>query len=212
MTRSWWQRIGYIVLRSFARLAGITVFQLRCLGRQHVPPEGGVLVCSNHQSYLDPVVVGMCFQRRLNYLARKTLFRFTLFRWLIEYLDAIPIDRDGMGVGGLKETLRRLKRGEMVLIFPEGTRTKDGQVGPLHPGFCAVARRGSVHVLPVGFDGAYQAWPRHARWPRRTRIAVVIGQPLSPEQIAKLDDEGLVAELHRRIVDCHQRAREMKKE
>ena len=92
---------------------------------------------SNHQSHLDPVLVGLASDQRLNYLARDTLFGFAPFRWLINSLDAIPIDREGLGLGGLKETLKRLKRGESVLMFPEGTRTRDGEVGRLRPGFCA---------------------------------------------------------------------------
>ena len=122
-------------------MLAVVVFRIRCFGREHVPPSGGGLVMSNHQSNMDPVLVGLATNRRLNYLARETLFAFAPFRWLIKSLDAIAIDREGLGLAGLKETLRRLKRGELVLIFPEGTRTRDGEIAPLKSGFCAVARR-----------------------------------------------------------------------
>jgi 1-acyl-sn-glycerol-3-phosphate acyltransferase len=172
-----------------------------------MPTEGAVLVSSNHQSYFDPVIVGLTFNRRLNYLARQTLFRFTLFRWLIDFLDAIPLDRDGLGVSGLKECLRRLRRGEIVLIFPEGTRTRDGNVSPLQPGFIMLARRGTVSLLPVGIDGAFDAWPRTAIVPRLTKIHVAVGNPITPAEIARLDDAQLLAELEQRIRDCHHQAR-----
>ena len=155
----------------------------------------------------DPVIVGVCFNGRLNYLARKTLFRIPGLKWLIKYLDAIPIDREGMGLEGIKETLRRLKRGERVLIFPEGTRTQDGQVGPLKPGFCALARRGRTTLLPIACDGAYDAWPRTAPLPRPTTIAVTIGPPLSAAEISQLSDDQLIAELHRRLIVCFDDAR-----
>ena len=135
------QRVAYILLREVARLTGIVLFGLRCLGRNSIPQSGGVLVCANHQSVLDPVLVGLACNRRMNYLARRTLFKKRAFGWFIRFLDAIPIDREGGGLEGLKETLRRLKRGEMVLIFPEGTRTHDGEVLPLKTGFYAVAKR-----------------------------------------------------------------------
>src|SRR6185369_4246968 len=95
-------------------------------------------------------------------------------------LDAIPIDRDGLGLAGLKETLKRLKRGEMVLIFPEGTRTPDGQVAPLKPGFCAIARRANVPLVPVAIDGAFDAWPRFSPVPRPATIHVEFGPPIEP--------------------------------
>lgn len=206
--RSLAKRLGYDTFRVVSRLIGVVLFQFRAFGREHMPLTGPVLVCSNHQSFFDPVIVGLTFDRRLNYLARKTLFRFPPFRWLIEFLDAIPLDRDGLGVAGLKECLRRIKQGEMVLIFPEGTRTRDGSVGPIQPGFVMLARRGNVSVLPVGMDGAYDSWPRTALLPRPTRIRVVVGKPLTASDIAALDDHKLLAEVERRIRECHATARE----
>lgn len=201
------QRFGYAAVRVFARLAGVIVFRVRCKGRANIPASGPLLVCSNHQSFLDPVLVGLAFDRRLNYLARQSLFRFAPFRLLIQFLDAIPLDRDGLGLAGLRESMRRIKRGEGVLIFPEGTRTADGSVLPLQPGFCALARRGNVTVLPVGFDGAFDAWPRTAKLPRATTIHICIGEPLSANEIQALDDKSLVGEVERRIRECHQQAR-----
>ena len=112
----------------------------------------------------------------------------------------------GLGLSGLKETLRRLRQGEFVLIFPEGTRTGDGSVLPLKPGFCAVARRGRVPLIPVGVAGAFEAWPRKAKLPRPAPIRIVIGQPITPEEFEAWTDDQLVAELEQRIRDCHSRA------
>jgi 1-acyl-sn-glycerol-3-phosphate acyltransferase len=208
--RSLPKRIWYDVLRVVCRLAAILFFRIRCRERKFVPLSGGGLVMSNHQSHLDPVLVGLATDRRLNYLARDTLFKFAPFRWLINSLDAIPLDREGLGLGGLKETLKRLKRGELVLIFPEGTRTRDGEVGTLKPGFCALARRAGVPLLPVGIDGAFDSWPRSQLLPAPAVIHIQFGEPLAPEDIAKLDDRALVAEMDRRIRDCHARAREFR--
>lgn len=206
------QVVIYDTLRVLARSIMPALMRLRAEGRSNYPKTGGALICSNHQSHFDPIIVGLTCNRRMNYVARKTLFGFFLFRWLIEFLDAIPIERDGIGIGGLKETLKRLKRGEVVLIFPEGTRSKDGEMGRLRPGFCALARRSKVPLVPVGFDGGYDAWPRTRLLPGWSRIHVVVGPPIEPEDFKRMDDDQLMAELERRIRVCFDRARRMSRD
>lgn len=208
--RTFVQHIGYRAIRFLSRLVGVLLFRLRVEGGEHHLSHGAGLVCANHQSYFDPVLVGLSCNRRMNYLARETLFRVPFLKQLIHFLDAIPIDRDGSGLAGLKETLRRLKADELVLIFPEGTRSPDGEVQQLKPGFCAVARRSRAPLVPVGLDGAYQAWPRTAKFPTFSPISVVIGPPLLPEEVAQLADEELVAEMEKRIRACHTRARQLR--
>lgn len=139
----------------------------------------------------------------MNYLARHTLFGFAPFRWLIRSLDAIPIDRDGIGLSGIKESLRRLKRGEMVLVFPEGTRTADGDIQPFRPGFTALAVRSGASILPVAIEGAYQAWPRRQRFPHPGRIFVHYGLPVLPNRVKSLAERDLLAEVEDRVRACH---------
>ena len=210
MPRSFAQPFVYSLLRIFARLFGVTCYALRCEGRENWPASGGGLVCSNHQSFLDPPLVGMTCPRQMNYLARESLFEIPVLREVITFLDAIPIDREGSGLSGLKETLKRLRAGELVLIFPEGTRTSDGEMLALKPGFCAVARRSRVPLIPVGMDGAYQAWPRTSLLPSLGRLAVVIGRSITPTEIETMSDEALVAELDQRMRACHLEARRIR--
>ncbi len=205
-SRSWLKRWTYDVTRISARLAGVLFFRIRCEGRYHVPTKGGALVCANHQSFLDPVLVGLACDRRLNYLARRTLFEHRFLAWLMTWYDAIPLERDGLGLSGMKETLRRLKREEMVLLFPEGTRTTDGAIGELKPGFCALARRSRVPLLPVTLSGAFSAWPRSQRLPRPAPIWIQFGPAISVEEVAALDDEQLIARLQNAWRDCLSRS------
>lgn len=206
--RSLAKQLWYKYLHVTCRLTFTGLFHFRCTGRENEPAAGGALVLSNHQSMFDPVLVGATLERRLNYMARETLFAFAPFRWLIQSLDAIPIDREGLGLSGLKETLRRVKRGEMVLIFPEGTRSPDGEVAALKPGFSALARRAKVPLLPIGIDGAYQAWPRDHAFPGLSTIHVHVGEPIPAEEAATADERELVAEVERRIRACHAIARQ----
>ncbi|MCE9526024.1 MAG: 1-acyl-sn-glycerol-3-phosphate acyltransferase [Planctomycetales bacterium] len=210
MDRSPAQPCVYSLLRTFSRLLGVTFYRLRCEGREHWPETGGGLVCSNHQSFFDPNLIGMTCPRQMNYLARDTLFKIPVLREVMTFLDAIPIDREGSGLSGLKETMKRLRAGELVLIFPEGTRTHDGDLRPLKPGFCSLARRSRVPLIPVGMDGAYQAWPRTSLFPLPGKLAVVIGHPISAEEIAEMSDEVLIAELESRMRACHLEAQRIR--
>lgn len=210
--RSWTQVIVYDYLRILARSLCPMLMAFRAIGRTNYPRSGGALICSNHQSHFDPIIVGLTCDRRMNYVARKSLFGFLPFRLLIEFLDAIPIEREGIGIGGLKETLRRLKRGEMVLIFPEGTRTKNGDMGHLRPGFCTLARRSKVPIVPVGFNGGYDAWPRSQPLPGWSRMCVCIGKPIDPQDFEQMDDDQLLAEVERRMRDCFHHARRITSE
>ncbi len=200
--RSLLSRAWYELLKRGLQLLGIVVYRVRYSGRENIPAAGGVLVVSNHQSHLDPPLVGIGCARHLNYLARDTLFRFAPFGWLIHSVGAIPIDREGVGLSGIKESLRRLKRGEMVLVFPEGTRTRDGRISPFRPGFTALAVRSGASILPVAIDGAFQAWPRWRPFPGRGRIRVHFGKPMTPDEIAALDERDLLAKVERRVRDC----------
>ena len=205
--RSLVRRWTYTWTRVAAWLVGVVFFGVRCHGRENWPTEGSGLVCANHQSFFDPVLIGSACDRRLNYLARVTLFRFTPLSWLMSWYDAIPIQREGIGIGGLKEALRRLRRGEMVLIFPEGTRTHDGRPQPLQKGFCAVARRAQAPLVPVGIDGAFDAWPREQNWPRPASIHMSVGPVIPADRVSQLTDEELTAELGDRIQGCWEAAR-----
>jgi 1-acyl-sn-glycerol-3-phosphate acyltransferase len=203
--RSLASRLWYETLRWPLWAAATFGYGVRYTGRRNIPESGGVLVVSNHQSHFDPPLIGLGCPRRMNYVARDSLFAFAPFRWLIKSLDAIPLERDGIGLSGIKESLRRLRRGEMVLIFPEGTRTHDGRVGEFKPGFTTLAARSGASILPAAIEGAFQAWPRRNTFPRLGRIRVHYGTPLGPEEIAGREERELVEEVRRRVVECHER-------
>lgn len=202
LRRSRFKRFFYGMVRTAARIAGVCTFSLRCLDRHRMDVEGGALVLCTHQSTLDPVLVGLSYNGRLNYLARRTLFKNRLFSWLITTLDAIEVDRDRSGLSGLKETLKRLKRGEKVLIFPEGTRSSDGKLQPLKRGFISVARRSSVPLIPIAVDGAFQSLQRGAKLPRQYPLHLAVGQVMSAQEVSQLSDEELLAALEKRFRDC----------
>lgn len=200
------QFIFYRSVRNVSAIVGVLVFGLRCVGREHTHVPGGALVLSTHQSHFDPVLIGVTFNERLNYLAKRSLFKSRLFGGLISLLNAIELDRDRSGLAGLKETLKRLKRGEKVLIFPEGTRSADGHIARLKPGFLSVARRSKVPLIPIAITGAYEALPRGSSLPLRYPLRVAVGQAITAEQVAALDDDAVLALISARLHECHQQA------
>ena len=206
--RSWLQERTYDLSRIAVRVVGWLLFRFRFDGGDRFPSCGGAIVCANHQSFLDPPLVGATCDRRMNYLARENLFDTRFFGGLIRWYDAIPVKHDGLGIGGLRETLKRLKRGELVLLFPEGTRTNNGEVGEIKSGFCVLARRANVPIVPVGMDGAYDVWPRDKKLPGWGRICIKVGEPISVDLVARLSDAELVALLDERLRDCHQASRQ----
>lgn len=202
MTQPLYARLAYSLTRQWCRLIGAAFFSFRVSGREHWPATGGALVCANHQSYLDPIIIGAACDRPLSYMARASLFRMPLFGGLIRTYNGFPVQREGIGIGGLKEMLRRLKRGEMVVIFPEGTRTTDGEMRPLQPGFISVARRSGQPLVPVAVAGAFTVWPRTSRFPRPQPIAVHVGEPLSAACLVGLSDELVLEEVDQRLRSC----------
>jgi 1-acyl-sn-glycerol-3-phosphate acyltransferase len=207
MQRSLASRLWYAFIRAICWSIAFLFFRPRVFHRERFPRTGGFLLLANHQSYLDPPLVGMIVPRQINYLARETLFKNKLFAWLIRSLDAIPIDREGLGISGLKETLRRLKRGEVVLLFPEGTRSPDGEMQPLKPGFSALVDRADVPIVPVGLDGPHEAYPRGAKFPRPAKIAMVVGEPIPASTAREMDDRDLVALVAQKLGELHAEAR-----
>jgi 1-acyl-sn-glycerol-3-phosphate acyltransferase len=201
--RSLLNRFWYEFLRLIVKNIAVSVFHVRYSGVKNIPSQGGVLVVSNHQSHFDPPLIGLGSSRRLNYLARDTLFRYAPFRWLIKSLDAIPIDREGIGLAGIKQSLKRLKQGEIVLIFPEGTRTPDGQIKTFRPGFTSLAVRSRAAILPAAIEGAYQCWPKSRLFPRPGKIYVCYGQPILPREYEDMDERDLLVLVEKRIRQCH---------
>lgn len=173
-------------------------------GKANVPLSGPVLLVSNHQSNLDPVLVGLACPRRLKYLARQGLF-FWPFSWWIQALGAVPIDRERGALGGIRTTLKLLKDGEAVLVFPEGSRTPDGRLHELLPGFCLLARRSGATIVPIAIDGAFEALPRGSGLPRPHRITLVFGRPITQSEYAGFLDEQLATVVTQRIREALQK-------
>ncbi|MCL2623444.1 MAG: 1-acyl-sn-glycerol-3-phosphate acyltransferase [Planctomycetaceae bacterium] len=193
------------------------VFRLRTFGVEHTEVKGGALILSNHQSYLDPPAIGARIKGKINYLAQKGLFKFKPFARLIASLDAIPLEKDGIGFEGIKETLKRLKNGERVLIFPEGERTREpnGEMMPFHKTVVTLALRSKVPIIPAAIAGAFETWPRGRLLPnpvpdRKSALRVIFGEPIPYEQAAAMTDDELNGYVERRVRELYEEIKDMR--
>jgi len=169
----------YALLKPIAVVLMRWRFHLTSVGRHHVPAQGPVLLVANHQSVLDPPLVGGAVDRHLSFLAKAELFSIPLFGRLIRALNARPVRREGADAAALREALRTLAEGRALLIFPEGTRGTEGELRPAKAGAGMLAVLSGAAVVPVYITGSGSAWPRGRRWPRRSAVAVTFGPPLS---------------------------------
>jgi 1-acyl-sn-glycerol-3-phosphate acyltransferase len=175
--RTWWWTVLCVV-----RVVGAALWGLRTAGQARVPSRGGVILAANHQSYLDPPFVAACLPRETSFMARRSLFEIPLLGRIIVACNAFPIDRNTGDVRGVKNAIDRLRSGSALILFPEGTRSRDGRIGPLKGGIRMIAERAGVPVVPVLVDGAYQVWPKGRAFPRlRGRVSITFGDALPLE-------------------------------
>lgn len=167
-------RWGHRLTNLFCKAMG----QLEVQGVHHIPTEGGVLLVSNHVSFLDPVIVGSAANREIHFMARSTAFDIPGLGKLISTYNAYPVNRGAPDLGALRKTISLLKAGNVVLMFPEGTRSVDGTLGKARDGACFIADRAGVPTIPVFHSGAEQMLPRNSRRLRRAQLKVTFGEPL----------------------------------
>ncbi|WP_010584483.1 lysophospholipid acyltransferase family protein [Schlesneria paludicola] len=187
----------------------------RAAGYQPIEGEEGALILANHQSFLDPLVVGLPFRRPISFLARDSLFRAPVVGWILKNTHVMPINQQAASTASLRDTIKRLQDGWLVGIFPEGTRSPTGAIGQMKPGFAAIIRRAKHPVYPVGISGAYDALPMGGWFLKPARVRVVFGEPLTVEQLQQYSsrdqDQALVDLVHARIAACHAAAEEWRR-
>ncbi len=171
---------------------------------ERVPVEGPVILASNHASFLDPPLVGSGIPRPINYLARESLFRVPIFGAYIRALNSVPVDRDGAGAKGLKMILDRLLKGGGIILFPEGTRTTDGELQPARSGVGLTVIKSDAPVVPVRVSGTFRAWNRKMIIPRPRRIQVAYGHVMEFGELreeAKTCGKKRLKEIYQEIAD-----------
>jgi len=170
--------LWYSLLRRVAIVIFKIFFTIKIEGKDNIPRQGGMIFASNHLSYLDPIVLGLLVPRRMNFIAKEELFENFFFRLLIAKLGAFPVKREKVDRTTYQKILDLLKKGEILVFFPEGTRSTNGKIGQLQSGTARIALKANVPLIPIIIQGTDKALPRGKKIIRLARIRVRVGKPL----------------------------------
>ena len=164
---------------------------------------GPVILAMNHQSYLDPPLAGITCDRAIYFLARRTLMDVPVLGWLLPKLNVIPVNQKGIDRSALKALIRVLKLGNAALVFPEGSRTLDGDLQPAQPGLGLVIAKTLAPVVPMRIFGAHESLPRGGGGLHFVPITIVVGEPIF-FTAADLGSRGkdLYGRLSQRVMDA----------
>jgi 1-acyl-sn-glycerol-3-phosphate acyltransferase len=191
--------VGY----HFSRLLARILFRFRIIHRERMIQSGPVIVAMNHQSYFDPPLAGNACDRAIYFLARRSLLNVPVLRWLLPKLNVIPVNQEGIDRSALKALIQVIKAGNGALVFPEGSRTLDGNLQPGLPGIGLVIAKTLAPVVPMRIFGAHEALPRGGGRMRFHPITVVVGEPIH-FTASDLPDRGrdVYAQLSQRVMDA----------
>ncbi len=183
---TFWYLLGYSLSKAVAR----TFFNYRVIGAANMIEEGPCIIAANHCSYLDPPLVGIACRRAIHYLARKSLLDLPVLGPILPELNVIPVDQKNADRSALMGAIRVVRHGGAVLIFPEGTRSADGELQTARPGLGMIAAKTGAPVVPVHLSGTYAAFPKGSKFPKPTTVEVRIGRAiwLSPTSGGARDD------------------------
>ena len=168
----------YAVGYQLSKFVAHSFFDLRVYGQDNIIEDGPALLAMNHQSFLDPPFAGICCRREISYLARKTLFDIPVLGPILKRFNVIGVDRDGSDVAALKAVIRVLRSGGSTIVFPEGTRSRDGGLQPARAGAGFIIAKTLAPVVPMRIFGAYEAFPRDSKFPRSSPVTIVVGVPI----------------------------------
>lgn len=167
--------IGWSLFFIFFKL----YLNVKVVGRENVPRKGPFIFVSNHSSYLDPPLLGTSVYRSLNYMARDNLFKRPCFGGIMRGVHAFPVKRGRGDLAAIRESLRILRQGKPLVIFPEGTRSKDKSLlRPAKAGIGFIVSKARVPVVPAYIDGSFDALPRGPKTLKRRPVRVYIGKPI----------------------------------
>jgi 1-acyl-sn-glycerol-3-phosphate acyltransferase len=178
--------------------------RFRVFNVERVPLQGPVILASNHASYIDPPLVGAGVRRQISYLARDSIFRVPVLASILRSWEVVPVDRDGGTGRGLKAILDRLACGGAIILFPEGTRSRHGELNPARSGVGLTVIKSTAPVVPARVFGTYAAFGAQKFVPRPRSLAVKYGRPLLFEALraeAQSCSKPRLKEIYQQVAD-----------
>jgi 1-acyl-sn-glycerol-3-phosphate acyltransferase len=171
----------------------------RVEGAENVPDEGGAVIASNHLSHLDPPVVGSAFRRRTYYFAAAYLFKNPVFGFIIRKCYAFPVRRGAADRKALKAAIKLMEAGELLTMFPEGTRSRTGELGDFDLGAALAASRAGVPIVPCALTGTNDILPRGSSRLHRGKVAVSFAEPIDTLQFGEKPNKERLQEITNQV-------------
>lgn len=174
----------YKIMCYLFKSAFYELFDGSVYGLKNIPQSGPFLLACNHASYFDPPFLGAITDKREVYaFAKKSLFGSKFSKWLFTHLNSIPVDRGNADIGAIKIILKLLRQNMGIMVFPEGTRTSDGNLNKAHAGIGLFACKSSVPVIPCRIFGTYEIMNRFSHFPNwNKRATIVFEKPITQQQ------------------------------
>ncbi len=170
----------YWIVYYFSKLLSKLFFPITVYGLENLPSSGSYIIASNHISNIDPVAIGATVPRRISFMAKDSLFKNPVLRWILFGLDTFPVRRETADIGALREAIRRLKAGRPLVMFPEGTRAKkNGDARKIQEGVGFLVVKSGVPVIPVKVEDSDKVFPRGAKMFKRHPITLIFGKPIT---------------------------------
>lgn len=182
-----------LIIRLIFRING----GLDIKGRENIPLEGGVIIAFNHISFLDPLLAGAAIPRRATFMARRELFNYPVLGWMTKHY-ALPVDKERPLPSTVKQSIKKLRDGGIVVIFPEGMLSKTGDLLEAGQGVGMIALHGNVPIVPALITGSNEALPYDAKWLKRAKVSVIFGEPI---YLSKAETMGSRNSLYKDISD-----------
>lgn len=168
----------YIIIKWTLFIIARFFFRFEVIGEENIPKEGGIIIASNHISYLDIPFLGCGINRKADFIGKSELFKNRIVGWVFKKLGAFPIKRGKIDRGAISEAVLRLRKGRVIVIYPEGTRSKDGRLSEPKAGIGMVIARSGAKVIPAFILGTDLVLPKGARWIRFNPVKLYLGRPL----------------------------------
>lgn len=199
LARRIWHEFGRFISVGIVWL----MYRVKVYGKENIPQDGAVLILSNHQSFLDIMLCQGWLRRPFYYVPRDTLF-VGFWGWMIDSFYTIPINQEQVGIKSMRAIIDILKHGHIVCLYPEGSRTFDGKIDEIKPGFSLLVRRSGAVMLPMVIDGIFERWPRGQKYPKfGGRVGVMYGKPIPADHIKEIGEEKFIAEFNKTLHKMH---------
>ena len=179
------------------------IYRWTVYGKENIPQDGPALVLSNHQRFIDIMLCQGWSRRTFYFVPRDTLF-VGFWGWMIDSFYTIPINQDQPTLQSMKAIIEILKRGHIVCLYPEGSRTLDGKIDEFKSGFSLLVRRSGAVMIPTVIDGVFERWPRGQKYPKLGgRVGIMYGKPIGADHIKELGEEKFIAEFNQILRTMH---------